>query len=204
LLAVPAAATLLAPPWPESYDPNVTIVPLARYLDALRLAAAAILLGGGALAPSALRAQAPPAVTDTVPAERAISPRGAFLRSMIVPGWGQAYVGAPGRGAVYFALETGSLWMLHRSRHQLRDARERQRWLRETGQLQPNQADPLVESREDQLEDWVTLSVFFLFFAGADAFVAAYLADFDEHVGVRPMPGGGVQLELRVPTGRGR
>jgi hypothetical protein len=188
----------------RTHHPNVTSMPFARSLHALRLGAVALLLGSGALAPSMLRAQAPPAAADTVAAEPAISPRGAFLRSMIVPGWGQAYVGAPGRGAVYFALETGSLWMLHRSRLQLRDARERQSWLRETGQLQPTQVDPLVESREDQLEDWVTLSVFFLFFAGADAFVAAYLADFDEHVGVRPMPGGGVQLEVRVPAGRAR
>ena len=41
-----------------------------------------------------------------------VSPRGAFLRSLVLPGCGQAYVGAHGRGAVYFSMAGGSLWIL--------------------------------------------------------------------------------------------
>ena len=38
------------------------------------------------------------------------SPRGAFLRSLLVPGWGQLAVGTPKRAAV-FAIIEGALWM---------------------------------------------------------------------------------------------
>lgn len=140
---------------------------------------------------------APPSMDTT-----AISPRGAFLRSLILPGWGQAYVGAPGRGAIYFAMESGTLWMALRSRQQLRAARVQQGWLRESGELKETAESPLVESRARQVEDWTTVSIFLLFLAGADAYVAAQLADFTEHLGVRPTLQGGLGLEARIPTGR--
>lgn len=143
-----------------------------------------------------------PAAPDTVPTVIAgRSPRGAFVRSLLIPGWGQAWVGSPGRGGVYFAMEAGSLWMVYKSWQRLREAREQEAWLRETGRLQPTQQSPLVESREAQREDWLAVAIFLVFFSGADAFVAAHLADFDEHVGVRPTPGGGMRLEARVPIG---
>ena len=53
------------------------------------------------------------------------SPRGAFLRSLVIPGWGQAWVGSPGRGAVYFAMEASSGWMLYKTQSRLSDARRR-------------------------------------------------------------------------------
>lgn len=131
----------------------------------------------------------------------AVSPGGAFLRSLALPGWGQAYVGAPGRGVVYFAMEAGSLWMTYKTTRQLREARAVQEWMRERGDLEADEAFSLVGSREEQREDWIALSAFLVLFSGADAFVAAYLADFDEHVGVRPQPGGGVRLEARIRVG---
>lgn len=131
----------------------------------------------------------------------AISPRGALVRSLVLPGWGQSYVGAPGRGAVYFGLEAGSLWMVFKSRQQLRAARSLERFMRDSGTLDADDRLDLVRSRENQLEDWITLSIFFLVFSGADAYVAAQLADFDERFGVRPTTGGGVELEARVPIG---
>ena len=51
-------------------------------------AAAAFLLAAGVLSPS-------PAVT----------PAGAFFRSLVLPGWGQLAVGAPGRATVFAAVE---------------------------------------------------------------------------------------------------
>ena len=62
---------------------------------------------------------------DSIPPPRppAFSPRGAFVRSLLVPGWGQAHVGASTRGAVYFALSASSLWMTYVSSRQLADAR---------------------------------------------------------------------------------
>ncbi|MGI9180224.1 MAG: DUF5683 domain-containing protein [Longimicrobiaceae bacterium] len=143
-----------------------------------------------------------PAAPDTVPTVLARrSPRGAFVRSLLIPGWGQAWVGAPGRGGVYFAMEAGSLWMVYKSWQRLREAREQQAWLRETGRLQPTQESALVQSREAQREDWLAVALFLVFFSGADAFVAAHLADFDEHIGVIPTSGGGLRLEARVPVG---
>jgi hypothetical protein len=131
-----------------------------------------------------------------------ISPRGAFLRSLVLPGWGQSELGAPGRGGVYFALEAGSLWMLLKSHRKLDEARERQRVARETGQLAPTATDPLVRDRQNQREDWLTLSIFWLFFSGADAFVAAHLQDFDVHVNAVPRPGGALELQATIPLGR--
>lgn len=138
-----------------------------------------------------------PVVVDTA----GPSPRGAFLRSLVLPGWGQAYVGSPGRGAAYFALEAGSLWMLYRTRERLLDARDREAFLRSTGALGPDQDARLVLAREAQQEDWLTLAIFLAFFSGADAYVGALLSDFDEHVGVLPTPGGGLQLRANIPLG---
>jgi hypothetical protein len=130
-----------------------------------------------------------------------ITPRGAFLRSLVLPGWGQSELGAPVRGGVYFALEAGSLWMLYKSDRRLREALQAQRIARETGALAPTARLPLVRDRQNQREDWITLSLFWLFFAGADAFVAAHLQDFDVQVGGDPGPGGALQLRARVPFG---
>jgi hypothetical protein len=138
------------------------------------------------------------AAADTLPPGY-ISPRTAFLRSLVLPGWGQSSLGAPGRGSIYFALEAGSLWMTYKSHRKLREAERGQAVLRELGQLPLNQRTPLVRDRRAQREDWITLSVFFLFFSGADAFVAAHLQDFEERVEVRPTAGGGVELRASVP-----
>jgi hypothetical protein len=163
------------------------------------------------LAGSPLRAQdAPPtpapAPADTVvqeppPLDLERSPRGAFLRSLAIPGWGQAWVGSPVRGGVYFAIEAGSVWMAYKSRQKLREARVEEAWLRRSGQLQPNELFGLAREREDQVEDWTTLAIFFLFFSAADAWVSAHLADFDEHIGVLPGPDGGLRLQARIPVG---
>ncbi|HET7273899.1 MAG TPA: hypothetical protein VFI91_01895 [Longimicrobiaceae bacterium] len=130
------------------------------------------------------------------------SPGGAFLRSLVIPGWGQAWVGAPGRGGVYFAIESASLWMVYKTASQLSEARAEQEFLRESGVLEPDDETGLVRSREAQLEDWITFSAFMLFFSGADAYVAAYLADFSEHVGVTPGPAGELRLQATIPIGR--
>lgn len=143
---------------------------------------------------------AAPAAPDTVPRRRRVSPRGAFIRSLVLPGWGQSEVGAPERGAIYFALEAGSLWMVYKSQQKLDESRERDRILRAAGELEPGRNSALTRDRLAQREDWITLSVFWLFFSGADAFVAAYLRDFDEHVGVAPAPSGGTQLQFNLPS----
>lgn len=171
-------------------------MPVRISLRALLLAAALMVYAGLAAA------QAAPAPPDSAAVSEPFSARGAFLRSLVLPGWGQSYVGSPGRGAVYFALEAGSLWMVYKTSRELGEVRELQRYLRATGRLSEQQTLGIVEAREEQREDWITLSLFLLLFSGADAYVAAQLADFDERIGVRPGPEGGVRLEARVPVGR--
>ena len=156
-------------------------------------------------------AQEPAPTTPEIEYGPPVSPRGAFLRSLVLPGWGQAYVGATGRGAVYFTMASGSVWMSYVARRQLHDARAQQEWLR-TAPLPDPDPDPgadlpldqdseFVQARARHFEDWVALSVFLFFFAGADAYVSAYLADFDERIGVRPGADGALRFEARLPVG---
>ncbi len=192
--------------------PNRPAFSLPSWL--IRLAVGLSLASG--LAPRAAVAQDPaPADTtrrpgmvvgDTIMPEVAdsllpISPRSAFFHSLILPGWGQSELGAPGRGGVYFSLEAGSLWMLYKTTQKLREAREIETIARATGEIGIDQKHPLVRERENQREDWFTLSIFWLFFSGADAFVAAHLQDFDVHVNAVPRPGGGTELRATVPVG---
>lgn len=180
----------------------------------VRLAVGLSLASG--LAPGAAAAQDPaPADTarrpilvrgDTIMPSDAdsllpVSPRSAFLRSLVLPGWGQSVLGAPGRGGVYFALEAGSLWMLYKTAQKLDEAYEIERIARATGEIRADQKHPLVRERENQREDWFTLAIFWLFFSGADAFVAAHLQDFEVRVNAVPRPGGGTELRATVPVG---
>lgn len=149
-------------------------------------------------APIQIRGDTVPTVPDSL---LAISPRTAFLHSLVLPGWGQSELGAPGRGGIYFLLEAGSLWMVIKSHQKLQEARDLETIARQTGEIGPTAKHPLVRDRENQREDWITLSIFWLFFSGADAFVAAHLQDFDVHVNAVPRPGGGTELRATVPVG---
>ncbi|CAN5829347.1 hypothetical protein BH23GEM6_BH23GEM6_25340 [soil metagenome] len=91
--------------------------------------------------------------------------------------------------------------MVYKARQQLRVARQLEINLRDSGQFTGPQRLDLVLSREAQQEDWITLAIFVLLFSGADAYVAAQLADFDERFGVRPAAGGGLEFEARLPMG---
>lgn len=145
-------------------------------------------------APAAEPAASAPEVLDLP-----YSPRGAFFRSLILPGWGQTYVGAPGRGAVYFTLASGSFLMTYVARQQLLDARSEQEWLVETGAVQPGVDTEFTLARERHFEDWAALSLFLMFLSGADAYVSAYFADFQDRIGVMPSPDGALQLQMRLP-----
>jgi len=155
-------------------------------------------VAGGLAAPAAARAQQPAseraAPADTGAASAAdtgaaagaapaadttgggsslpVSPLGAFARSLVLPGWGQAAAGKPLRGAFYFAAEAGSLYMVVKSQEKLSAARTA---------LAAGQADQsLVDSRVAQREDWIVLSVFWALLSGVDAWVTANLADFQQ------------------------
>src|SRR5688500_9225440 len=83
-----------------------------------------------AAAPRAAHAQNPvlrpdtiEGVADTIPSEFPV-PRGAFIRALLVAGWGHLYIGSPGRGAVYFAIQSASWFMLIKTIGRLNDARD--------------------------------------------------------------------------------
>jgi hypothetical protein len=146
-----------------------------------------------ALAPATLTAQqeeeAAPAPRDTLFSEPPISPGGAFLRSLVIPGWAQAELGAESRGAFYFFVQAFSIFMVARTQIRLASA---ERSLPED--------HPLVISRRQQREDWVALAVFTAFFAGADGWVSVHLWGFDERTGLTPEQPG-IEVGVKIPIG---
>ena len=147
------------------------------------------------------------------------SPGGAFLRSILVPGWGQASSGAYGRAAFNFLAQAGTVWMAYKTNALLDSARRRQQLVEDavTAELLRSGVeaealeDQLAEServaeirllataRSEQMEDWVAIAVFIVFYGGADAYVAAHLADFPVPLTVEPVAGpSGTAFEVGV------
>ncbi len=145
------------------------------------------------LAPdTTLRLPADTARADSA-GRRSIPPLGALARSLVVPGWGQASVGRPVRGAFYFAAQAGSLFMVIKSQQKLEAARRA---------VAAGRADSsLVESRVSQREDWIVLSVFWAVLSGVDAWVSANLSDFQHPLTPPPDGSPGAALQIRVPVG---
>ena len=173
------------------------------------------------------------AATDSVRSDSSptITPRGALIRSLLVPGWGQAYTGSYLRGGVYFAAQMGSWYMLLKTMARIGEARsvERQRvanvrrelliQAQSDTALQRRYADPaqlqadiakdervehirkLIAARKEQREDWIAQTIFWTFASALDAFVGAHLADFPAGIAAQPREGGGVELRLSVPAG---
>ena len=140
---------------------------------------------------------------------------------MVVPGWGQAAAGSPGRGAFYFAVQSVAVWMILKTNRLVGSASD----ILDMRRLDASErlmADPLVdpvdltaaieadlpvlsalelqEIRRQQREDWIAFAVFFLLLGGADAFVTAHLADFPEPLEtvIRPLPNMGVEFGFRL------
>jgi hypothetical protein len=151
----------------------------------------------------------------------AVSPRGAMVRAMLVPGWGHAAIGAYSRGGFYVALESLTAYTLLRTRNRLGDARARaafrESFLRSTlaseGVTDPEAIqtrldgdeilaglEDLVSSRENQQEDLVAFGIFVVFLTGADAYVSAHLARFPTPIQVEAAgTPDAVELRVRVP-----
>lgn len=210
-----------------NFSPAMLPTSLARYvrsawtLPAITLAAAVGAMPAGARAQEA-QVNVDPEAADSVeapPSTGRPSPGGAFLRSILVPGWGQAASGAHGEAAFYFLAQAGNVWMTYKT-SSLRDtARRRQRLLEdaksaellrsgvEPEALEERLADDeriedirlLAEARDEQMEDWIALLVFFTFFGGGHAFVSAHLADFPVPLTVEPVAGpSGMAFEVGV------
>jgi hypothetical protein len=149
--------------------------------DSVRAAAVAEPVAAGALGAGRDTLGGPP-----------ISPRSAFVRSLLVPGLGQAALDRGTAGGIFVSLEALSLLMTIKTKRDLRVARRLEADSVFAG-IQPN-GDTLffsspvagrVRARKQQLEDWLALLVFNHLFAGADAFVAAQLWDVPARVSVQ-------------------
>ena len=144
--------------------------------------------------PGALTAQEEAQPEAEVPADSffpqpPISPGGAFLRSLVIPGWAQAELGAQSRGAFYFLTESFCIFMVARTKIRLDYAKR------------DEAGNPgLVASREQQFEDWLALAIFTALFSAADGWVSVQLFGFDERTGLSP---GDVAFSVgwRLPIG---
>lgn len=169
-----------------------------------------------------------------------ITPRTAFIRSLVIPGWGQSAFGAYTRGGIYFAGWTGNWFMNVKNHVRLNEARNRldlrttqvrdslihsppapdappnpdsMRAVLDTTNLLETtvRADAigadlrgLVSSREQQREDWIAWSLFWILASGIDAYVTAHLADFPATIDVEPNLDRSVSVRVDVPWPRRR
>lgn len=133
-------------------------------------------------------APAPPPPVDPEAAPP-VSAMGAFWRSLLIPGWGQASVDQPSRGAFYFAGQAGIMWMVFKTNSKLQAAKR----------TLPYNED-LVTSRENQLQDWLVLAGFWALFAGVDAWVSAKMWGFETEVQPPANGENGIELKTSVPV----
>lgn len=177
-----------------------------RRIELLRRIGLALALLAGLAAPARAQEEeeaVPPIPTELPAVADRPSPRGAMLRSFVLPGWGQASYDRYVRGGVYFAGNAANLYMVLKTLARLDEARDlearrvsaTEARLIAAGHAPDSipalvEADPavmsirgLVTTRESQREDWIALGLFWLLISGVDAYVTAQLADFPASIG---------------------
>jgi hypothetical protein len=129
-----------------------------------------------------------------------LSPRRAFLTSLLVPGYAQSVLGRPNAAALFVATEAVGLLMVRESAIELRQARRLQddsiplffvdpsTGRADTVYRAARYPSDLVRARRAHLEDWIAALVANHIIAGVDAFVAAHLWDVPIQVGLRHAP----------------
>ena len=165
----------------------------------MRGATLALLLGALVGAPLAAQDSVPapvaaaaadsvPVVADDPTAARPVSPMGAFWRSLLVPGWGQAALDRKLAAALFIGWEGVTLGMTLKTDLAVGD-------LAEAGSA-------LVASKRREREDWIVLLGFNHLMAALEAYVSAHLWDFPGDLRVRRAPGrteAGLRLPLTLP-----
>lgn len=134
------------------------------------------------------QAPAPPVTSIPDPAARRASPLNYFLRSMVLPGWGQASLDRKLTGGMFLAFEGLALGMALKTHHELE-------YLERTG-------SDRVEDKRQERQDWFVLVGMNHLFSGLEAFVSANLFDFPGDLTVRALPGGRTGYGLRLPVPR--
>lgn len=153
---------------------------------------------------AAVAAAAAPVAAQQDTLRRPISPGGAFLQSLLVPGRGQITLGKKNAARFYVAVEALGIGM---TVHSVRRLREAKRIARDSTVLEftrdPATGDSVptvwvasrfpperINARRTHVEDWVALIIFNHLLSAADAYVAANLWDFPAKVSVRARPPG--------------
>ena len=161
-----------------------------------------------------------PAPTDTP--KPPMSPRRAFLTSLLIPGYAQTVFGRDHAAMLFAVIEIGSLAMARKAAQDLAEAKAfagdsivatyKIDPITGIAQIDPKTGLPVpdtyiasrftpdrIKARRTHYEDWIAAIVFNHLFSGADAYVAANLWDFNANIGVVAAPGSaGVYASLRL------
>lgn len=133
-----------------------------------------------------------------------LSPRRAFLYSLVLPGLGQSRLDRGTSGALFASVELAALAMVRRSSADLREMRRYKTdslpsdfrvsgtTLTKTGAFAGKYSADLERTRRLHVEDWIAVIAFNHLFSGADSFVAAQLWDVPVSLTAAPRPGGAV------------
>ena len=133
-----------------------------------------------------------------------LSPRRAFLYSVVVPGYSQSVFGRHKAAAMMLFVEALSIAMIRESAADVREARRMRGDSIVVSYVDPNTGtaitqpvlasrrfdEPFVRTRLSHLEDWIAFLIGNHLFSGADAFVAANLWDVPTQLGLRLTPNG--------------
>jgi hypothetical protein len=147
----------------------------------------------------------PTSRTDSAP-RPPMSPRRAFLTSLLIPGYAQTVFGRDRAAMLFTIIEIGSIGMARKSALDLAEARA----LAHDSVVATYKIDPTtglaitdpktglpipdtwiasrytpdrIKARRTHYEDWIAAIIFNHLFSGADAYVAANLWDFKTNIG---------------------
>ena len=161
-----------------------------------------------------------PAATDTP--KPPMTPRRAFLSSLLIPGYAQTVFGRDHAAMLFAVIEIGSLGMARKSAQDLAEAKA---FAKDSivatykidpvtgiATIDPKTGLPVpdtyiasrftpdrIKARRTHYEDWIAAILFNHLFSGADAYVAANLWDFKANIGVVATPNSaGVYASLRL------
>lgn len=120
---------------------------------------------------------------DSIRPRPPISPGHAFLRSLVLPGWGQASLNRNVTGGVFVAFEGVAIAMVWKSS-----------WQTDFARVRNKNVQPHIQERQD----WTVLLVFNHLMAATEAFVSANLYDFPAALDMRELPDGSTGYGVRV------